>query len=963
MYKYFYILLCSGCLCNLSAFAQPIQCTQYTLTDGLVGNNIRKIIQDQQGFIWIATWDGLCRFDGYRFTNYTTREGLTANFISDMIEVEPGTLLVAPWQKKLMQIVNGAIKSGTNFSHALITSFLKTNAGELLALSLDSGVLKWQNGKFIPLFPDAPTKLDDLIKLNDTLFAGLNNTSIWLLNKKFNTIGPDQNPKTKEYHSFFRDNHQNIWVNTNKGIALLSKEQQQATPVRFQPLPPWMAKTLVGSTYTRSMLHDKSGKYWVGNDAGLFYLDSSGYNYHFTTANGLPTNIVTSLMQDRENNIWVGTSTGVVKIALKNNFRFIKASDGLPIALVHHLLPINKEKAMLFSNGKSWLGLRNGHIDIFETFKPGWKRHFKTAEDEVLIMRNAHVEIYRDGTNVPAIRKWSGETQPFLISRIEKDSYFIGKQLGFEFETPEGVFVDSTSIPYRISTGVADHNSNLWVGTWSHGVYLVKWHRKNRKFTWETKKIPDNLFLNNEVRSMYMDKDNRLWVGSRHGGVVCLQMENEHIRMVHAFSNQDLLSSNFVGAVKEDNKKNIWIGTGHGLVKLIPTDTGYRSFNFSRIHHAPIAINQINFLSGNRLVASGIDGLIMANDDEVDTLPPPACFITEIITPGQSPPKNYRDPYKLHYENPNIIFQFTAPVYFNEKMVAFSYRLKGNGDTLWMTSSRDRSVNFASLSPGNYRFEVRASGWNGAWGKPATFSFSVSTPFWQQWWFIALIVLAVSGIIFALYRYRINQIMQLQKVRDSIAADLHDDIGSTLTNINILSDLSKKNIDLPEKAGTFIDRIGTEVHDLQESLDDIIWSVNTRNDTLEETVYRMRRYAAELFDAGDVNYAIDISDWQGVQKLGMQQRRDLYLLFKECINNIYKHAEARNVQISMALSGQQLTMKIQDDGKGFDKHSATKRNGLKNLKKRVDKWEGNIEINSTPGKGTIIQIIFPIVMD
>jgi ligand-binding sensor domain-containing protein/two-component sensor histidine kinase len=960
MFKQLFIL-CISMINFLPALkGQPFNCTPYTLTDGLVGNNIRKIIQDEKGFIWIATWDGLCRYDGYRFTKYTGQNGLTANYISDIIEIEPDILLVAPMQQKLMQIVNGVLKSGTQYSNALITSFLKTKEGDIIALSQDSGVLKWKSGKFIPLFPENTTILDDLIQLNDTVFVGLINTSIRLYDKKLKPIGGEPYPRKKEYHSFYKDNKNNIWINTNKGIMLLSDQQQQARSVGFKSLPTWTTTTPVGNTYTRSILQDKIGNYWIGNDAGLFFVDSSGYSYHFTTANGLPTNIVTCIMQDREDNIWVGTSTGVVKIAMKNNFRFIKASDGLPLALVHHFLPIDKYKALLFSNGKSWLDLKEGNISVFESFKPGWKRHFRTAEDEVIVIRDGMVEIFRDKQSIPKVRDWKGDRQPFVVSRVNDDIYFIGKQTGFEFETINGVLTDSLSIPFRISCCVTDQKNNLWVGTWSHGVYMIKWQIKNGRFIWDTEKVSDTLVTNKEVRSMYIDKDNRLWIGSRYGGVVCLDLNKEHVRKVHSFTDQNSLSSNFVGAIKEDNKKNIWVGTGHGLVKLIATDTGYRAFKFSRIHQTPIAINQINFHPGDRLVASGIDGLIIASDDQADTLSPPVCFITEIITPGQNPPQIDNDKFTLSHNNPNIIFQFTAPVYFNEQMVEFSYRLMAKGDAPWVTSSRDRSVNFAGLSPGRYLFEVRAKGWNGEWGVPASYSFIVSTPFWQQWWFIVLSILMVSGMVYAIYRNRINQIIQLQKMRDSIAADLHDDIGSTLTNINILSDLSKKNIDLPEKAGTFIDRIGTEVHDLQESLDDIIWSVNTRNDTLEETVYRMRRYAAELFDAANIDYKFDLNEQQDQLKLGMELRKDVYLMFKECIHNIFKHANAKKVNIAISVNDNQLTMEIKDDGIGFSVQEDTKRNGLKNLKKRVDTWKGTLMINSRPKEGTHVKISLAI---
>lgn len=961
MYKHFYIFLSSILLCYLPTFAQPLQCTQYSLADGLVGNNVQKILQDHNGFIWISTWDGLCRYDGGRFTPYTTRNGMPTNFILDFLEIKPGTLLVAPARNKLMKIVDGKLHSGTEYSHALISRFLFATNGQLIALSGDSGILKWQGEKFVPVDPVAPLKLDDLMQFNDSLYIAIENTRIWLLDKNFKTVGPEENPKPRENLGFFADNHHNKWVGTSHGICMLADQQRQGMPVRFQPLPTWMAKTPVNITFTRSLLQDNKGRYWIGNEAGLFFLDSSGYGYHFNTANGLPANIVTYIMQDREDNVWVGTSTGVVKITLRNYFRLIKASDGLPIAQSHNLVQVNEAKALLFSYGRSWLDLRNGRIYVMESFKLDRKRRYRTAENEVVVLHERNVEIYRDGNSEPIKRKWNGPIHAFLVRRFDTSTYFMGKiPAGFEVESPEGLITDSLSIPHRISACVIDKNGNLWVGTWFYGVYHVKMWHHNGQLKWETKKVHDSLFMDIEVRSMYIDKDDRVWVGSRRGGVVCLKAENDSIRLVHAFSSRDKLSSDFVHVIREDSKKNIWVGTGHGMVKMIPTDTGYRAFHFSKMHKTPISIYEITFLNGGRLIASGTDGLIMAHDDEMDTLSPPSCFITEIITPGQKAPDNFVDPFKLLHHNPNIIFHFTAPVYFNEKLVEFSYRLLDGGDTAWMASSHDRSVNFANLRPGKYQFEVRARGWNDEWGQPATYNFSVTTPFWRQWWFIVLCIIAIGCILHALYRYRINQIIKIHKVRDAIAADLHDEIGSTLTNINILTNLTRRNIGITEKAEDFLKRISEEAVATQHSLDDIIWSVNKDNDSMESTVWRMRRYASELFDEAGVQYNIELEEGIEEIKLVMQQRKDLYLLYKEAINNIAKHARSTKVSIDIRIMNQTIEMDIKDNGIGFLPGEAPHRNGMKTMHARVEKWNGTIKIDTIARQGTQISIALPI---
>ena len=184
--------------------------------------------------------------------------------------------------------------------------------------------------------------------------------------------------------------------------------------------------------------------------------------------------------------------------------------------------------------------------------------------------------------------------------------------------------------------------------------------------------------------------------------------------------------------------------------------------------------------------------------------------------------------------------------------------------------------------------------------------------------------------------------LKLQNVRNNIATDLHDDIGSTLTNISILTELSKKNLKEAKTAEKFLNRITEESSASQQALDDIIWSVNSRNDSLQETIARMRRYAAELFDNSNSNCHLQLDETSGNKKLSIEQRRDVYLIYKEALNNIHKHAHAKNVWIRVSQNQNHLYMQIKDDGKGFNTNLKTHRNGLKNLRSRVEKWNGKM---------------------
>jgi signal transduction histidine kinase len=230
-----------------------------------------------------------------------------------------------------------------------------------------------------------------------------------------------------------------------------------------------------------------------------------------------------------------------------------------------------------------------------------------------------------------------------------------------------------------------------------------------------------------------------------------------------------------------------------------------------------------------------------------------------------------------------------------------------------------------------------------------------------RWWILLSGLIAGVGL-YSLHRRRINELLQLQTVRrDRIAKDLHDDIGSTLSNINMLSAITLNKLDKPDEAIRHLRRISEEVSYCSQALDDIIWSANSKNDTLEEAISRMRRYCAELFElSGNVACHLDMDEQFVARKLCMEQRRDIYLIYKEALNNIYKHAAASAAWIKVGVKGDFLELIFADNGKGFDVTQRTHRNGLKNMQARVEKWQGKITIHSGMKDGTRLLITLPI---
>src|SRR4030095_13524850 len=336
-------------------------------------------------------------------------------------------------------------------------------------------------------------------------------------------------------------------------------------------------------------------------------------------------------------------------------------------------------------------------------------------------------------------------------------------------------------------------------------------------------------------------------------------------------------------------------------------------------------------------------------------------FITEINVLNDTLQTDVAKTVKLKYSQNDVAIHFSAIDYENGRQNIYEYRLLENKNTPWINIGHQQSINLNNLPPGKYIFQVRlsspASNNN---QQTASTTIIITPPFYGSWWFYLLCILTVAVSFYILYRIRIRQLIQVQHVRNRISSDLHDDIGARLTNIQILSALSEQQLEQPEQASVYLHRIVNEVQTSGEALDDIVWSINSKNDSGEELAARMRRYAAEIFEADHIQCNMNVNDNISVIKMTMEKRRDLYLVFKEALNNILKHSQASIVNIDLSVHNNQVLMHIADNGKGFDVDQPTNRNGLKNMKRRIQKWKGIILIESIAGTGSSLHITLPL---
>jgi signal transduction histidine kinase/ligand-binding sensor domain-containing protein len=943
--------------------AQQLIIRSYTIEDGLVNNDVLQIRQDSRGFLWICTRGGLSRYDGARFTNFTTSNGLTNDMINDIAEIAPQKFIVAQNEGGPRLLENDQLKELTANGKFTINRFYRTNNNRLIAATDESAMVSWENNAFHPIDNSGKIPINEMAIFNDSLWAVvINDISFQLMTSQ---LQPYSKLTNIDASFICTDSRHRTWLGTTSGLKLLASSQHRGEPIQFSSLPPAFDVPLLKTTGIADLLEDSQGNFWIATiGGGIVNIGANGSHAVYTESDGLPSTFINCLTEDQHNNIWAGTPLGLAKISQWNEISIFTHKQGISIIGSGLILPGRTNSIRLFdSRHKLQLNLSTNHITPIVNDSFDYLPYRVDTDELVLVDKdvtgrfhpNGH-RVYK-GNNEKADRIDWPPIQFYCVVRLDPD-YFIGAFGNKLMAISNGKAKEKIALPglSLINVLAKANDSILWASTLTNGIYKLKWHRNESGISMELidsigPQLPDR-----QIRALFCDKDNALWAGTRYKGVVRIRDAQKGKFTLQSFGTEDGLSSNFVRTINQDGRGNIWVGTQQGLDKLIPSDNGFRIFPFGKINNIYYQVKHIGFLPNDHLATEG-QVLVYAKDLQQDTLPPPPVYITKVSTEGATD----TCPTLLSWRKPQIYFEFCAPQSVSDQWNDYQYRLLGSTDPNWTKAPPSRSVYFASLKPGDYTFEVKVLGFNGSWSAPARHAFLVSTPFWQTSWFIALIAAAVALLVYLLYRYRIRQLLRLQAVRNQIAGDLHDEIGSNLTNISILSSLGKRNITQPQQASNFLDRISEEVAASAQSLDDIIWSVNTHHDTLEETVARMRLYAAELFDSAGIRYELQLDPFFETTRLMMEQRRDIYMIYKEALNNIVKHAQAKQVLIRIGVTGRHFILHIRDDGKGYNPGRTTGRHGLTGMLARVKRWRGVIQVETGVNKGVSLHIDLPLL--
>lgn len=474
------------------------------------------------------------------------------------------------------------------------------------------------------------------------------------------------------------------------------------------------------------------------------------------------------------------------------------------------------------------------------------------------------------------------------------------------------------------------------------------------------------MISDNEVRSIHFSANDDVWIGTNNGG---LDHFNINTKKFTAFTTEDGLPGNSIYTILEDNKGFLWLGSNAGLCRFNKSDHSLRNYTKrDGIQNPEFNTNAALSDSAGRFCFGGRTGLNIFQPDSINSNFQPAKVV---ITSFKIFDKEFPVPdsvLHLSHNQNSFSFDFAALNYYRSNDNQYAYMLEG-ADKDWIKSGNRHYTSYNNLSPGHYTFKVRAANYTGTWNNSiASVKFIINPAWYNSLWFrIAMAVFAVA-VMYGLYRYRLAQVMKLQALRNGIAADLHDEVGSTLSSISLSSTIiqNKLNGDNAE-VKKLLQQVSSNTDNMMEALSDIVWAINTRNDRFDNVLNRMRAFAIEILEPCGVNIRFNLSEDIMDMHLDMRQRKNLYLIFKEAINNTAKYAACKNVFIDISrTSAKLITLKIRDDGKGFEmiflnnEGKTLSGNGIRNMRKRAEELNGEITIDSVLEKGTILMLRFPV---
>ncbi|MBP7375887.1 MAG: hypothetical protein KA956_05380 [Pyrinomonadaceae bacterium] len=722
------------------------------------------------------------------------------------------------------------------------------------------------------------------------------------------------------------------------------------------------------------MEEDAAGNLWIGGQTGASRLDRSGL-VSFGIEDGANSSRFYAISEDRDGSIYFAGRDSYLNRFDGNRLKGLRPQVGPNVQTVWTSRPL-----LIASNGAWWVLtgeklFRFSGITDFSQLADRVPTKVYTTDDG--LRSNGMFQIYEDSGGDIWVSTRGPTSSAHGLARLAK-----GEDRFVTITEADGISEGRSPASFA-----EDSYGNLWVGFYEGGIARFDGER----FTEFGK--ADGLPASGFISDILLDKKGRLWLSSTNAGLLRLIDPSAKTLVFDYFNTTNGLSSNNIRTITEDRFGRIYTGTARGIDRFSPETGLVKHYSVNDGLAADFVVDSHCDKNGHLWFATndGVSRLIPQPDERAVA---PRVFLGGLKIAGVEQAISELGNTAIekgelaHTEN-NLQIDFFGLDFRAGETLRYQYKLEG-ADSEWSLPTEQRSVTFARLQPGNYRFLVRAlNSSNVASESPAVVTFKILPPIWQRWWFVALMLLLAIVIVVLVFRYRTTRLreintalaeardaeervrrsneerlVELETVRSRIATDLHDDIGASLTQIAILSEVAQTQAKHGDNgAQTHLARITDVSNELVGTMSDIVWSINPSKDHLSDLSQRMRRFAADILAARSIRFHFHGNDEVAATVINSNVRREVFLIFKESINNIVKHSNAQNVWVDLNVVAGNIKLIIRDDGDGFDalnENIGDSGNGLNSMRRRSKEMGGVFDVRSQPGAPTTVLVSFPV---
>lgn len=970
---------------------------------------MKTIIQDSQGFMWFGTEDGLNRYDGYsikvykhnsRDTSSISDNDIHATYVDRQQRLWVGTAdglnLYDRGDDSFIRFKHDSANSRT-IGPGAVMSLQEDPAGRLW-VGMTAGLDRYdeQNCTFVHYSHSAknPSTIPSNI-VNNILLD--HSGTLWIATANgFCSFDEANNHVVRYLYARDAKNAANIfWLHedaagtlwaaqTEHGIWCLGPERSALKPIPLSRHPDlYGSPDVLADAVVNCIAEDAQGSVWIGHFRGLdIYSPRSKTFVHYFITPGNERALggrVTAVYRDRAGMMWLGTfQSGVYRFdPNKQKFGLYKQSSrSMKGSASDYVLSVFED-----TTGILWTGHDRG-LDRLDLKTNRVTRYRHTPQEEESIGSEQVNAVCRDREG----RLWVGGTGG-TNNNLDRFDEQRGRFVHYPVNSVRTIFEDKEGelwvgllderntgpnlirlnrqrkIAARYSapgTGVwcifEDRDGALWLG--GQYTYLNKFDRQTERFLTFRARADDSTALgSNAIRAIYQEADGTMWLGSWGSGIYRC---DPHVLRCASFLEQNGLTSNYVKSILPDDHGRLWIATERGVSRFDTHTHAFKNFTTED------GLQGDRFLSGSsfktrdgRMYFGGTEGLNVFHPDSIRDNPniPPVVLTSFKVFDRPVPffqSKAEPSVVTLTYDQDFFSFDFVALDYTAPRKNQYSYMLEGF-DKSWVTAGARRYAAYTGVPPGTYVFRVKGSNSDGVWNdEGAALRIIIAPPFWGTWWFMVLAAVSFAGLLYTVYRYRVRQVLAIERLRSRIAGDLHDDVGTDLSSIVLAAQSIERKLSLAPDQRNELRQIGSIALRTQEMMRDIVWVLSSRNDTIDDLIMKMREATRRIL--GVVPFTFKAPESPISDKMTLEFKRTIFLFYKECLSNIVKHASAAKVEIEVRPVGRGFILTITDDGKGFNPNSHSSGIGLKSLRARADQIRGDLTISSEPGKGTRITL-------